>query len=71
MAEHAEAGTLLIVGYRASGTRGRTLVDGAHELSLFGQYVPVKARVVQINGLSAHADYEKIRAWLRARDLHP
>lgn len=66
-----ERSTILIVGYQASGTRGRTLVDGAHELSLFGQYVPVKARVVQIDGLSAHADYEEMLAWLRASDLHP
>ncbi len=63
--------TVLVVGYQAAGTRGRSLADGAHEIRIFGDFVPVKARVVQIEGLSAHGDYEEMIAWLKASDIHP
>ena len=66
-----ERTTVLFVGYQAAGTRGRTLVDGGKELKLLGQYVPVRARVVQLDGLSAHADYAELIAWLGASHLAP
>lgn len=66
-----ERSTILFVGYQGSGTRGRTLVDGAAELKLLGQYVPVRARIVQLDGLSAHADYVELIDWLRASQLAP
>jgi metallo-beta-lactamase family protein len=56
--------TILLVGYQAWGTRGRALQDGARELRIFGTTVPVRARVAQIAGLSAHADREEILRWL-------
>ncbi|MEL6810308.1 MAG: MBL fold metallo-hydrolase [Bacteroidota bacterium] len=56
--------TILLVGYQAEGTRGRQLVEGAHELKLFGKYYPVKAEVHQIESLSAHADQFEILNWL-------
>jgi metallo-beta-lactamase family protein len=63
--------TILFVGYQAAGTRGRALVDGTDELKLHGQYVKVKARVVQVEGLSAHADYAELIDWLKPAGLSP
>lgn len=56
--------TVLIVGYAAAGTRARDLAEGATALKMFGRYVPVRARVVQLPGLSAHADYPEVLDWL-------
>jgi metallo-beta-lactamase family protein len=56
--------TVLLVGYQAAGTRGRSLQDGARTLRMFGADVPVRARVETIHGLSAHADQEEILRWL-------
>lgn len=56
--------TVLFVGYQSPGTRGHAMLSGAGEVKLQGRYVPVRARVVQIGGLSAHADYRELLAWL-------
>jgi metallo-beta-lactamase family protein len=56
--------TILIVGYQAEGTRGRQLLEGAHELKFFGRYYPVKAKLHHIESLSAHADQAGILEWL-------
>ena len=56
--------TILMVGYQAEGTRGRQLLEGAHELRFFGKYYPVKATVEHIESLSAHADQNGILDWL-------
>jgi metallo-beta-lactamase family protein len=56
--------TVLFVGYQAAGTRGRSLVDGARELKLRGQIVPVHARIERLDSMSAHADSEETMRWL-------
>lgn len=56
--------TVLLVGYQAPGTRGRLLQDGSKSLKMFGEVVPVQARVELIHGLSAHADSEGLLRWL-------
>ena len=55
--------TVLLVGYQAEGTRGRQLLEGAHELKFYGKYYPVKAEIHQIESLSAHADQQGLIDW--------
>jgi len=57
---------ILFAGFQAAGTRGASLVGGAKEVKVHGQYVPVRAEVANVEGLSAHADYAGILGWLRA-----
>jgi metallo-beta-lactamase family protein len=56
--------TILFVGYQARGTLGRDIVEGAEEVRVLGQKKKVKARVVEINGFSAHADRDELLRWL-------
>lgn len=58
--------TVLFVGYQASGTLGRQIIEKSPEVRLFGQTVPVKARIAKINGFSAHADRKALDRWLDA-----
>ncbi|MFN9369446.1 MAG: MBL fold metallo-hydrolase RNA specificity domain-containing protein [Planctomycetia bacterium] len=56
--------TVLVAGFQAAGTRGRSLVDGARFLRIHGRDIPVKAAVRRVDALSGHADRSEIGRWL-------
>lgn len=62
---------VLLVGYQAEGSRGRALQDGAKYLSIFGEQVPVRAQVVEIGQLSAHAGKSELLRWISAFKTPP
>jgi metallo-beta-lactamase family protein len=63
--------TILFVGYQAVGTLGRHIVEGAREVRLFGKKYPVRARVTQIHGFSAHADRGELLRWVSGLEPGP
>jgi metallo-beta-lactamase family protein len=58
--------TIIFVGYAAAGTLARRIIDGARFITLFGEEIPVQARIYTINGFSAHADRDELLTWHKA-----
>ena len=56
--------TILFVGYQAVGTLGRALVEGIHEVKLFGESIDVRASIRTLVGMSGHADKEGLLEWV-------
>ncbi len=56
--------TVVLSGYQAVGTRGRSLQDGAREVKVLGRYVRVRADVVVDDTFSVHADADELVSWL-------
>lgn len=55
--------SVIFVGFAAKGTLARQIIDGAKTVHLFGEEIPVRARIHTINGFSAHADRDELLAW--------
>ncbi len=60
-----EDSSIVFVGYAASGTLARRIIDGATQVRLFGEDIRVRASIHTINGFSAHADQAELLAWHR------
>lgn len=58
--------TILFVGYQAAGSLGRTLLEGADQVKLFGEEVQVNAEIAQMSGMSGHADHDGLLRWLHS-----
>lgn len=63
--------SVVLVGFQAAGTRGRSLADGCDELKMFGSYVRVRAEIATIGSFSVHADHEELLAWLGSATRPP
>ena len=56
--------TILFVGFQVPGTLGHSLLNGAKEVKLFGEEVEVRATILNLRGLSGHADKNKLTEWI-------
>jgi metallo-beta-lactamase family protein len=63
--------TILFVGFQASGTRGQLLKDGAREIKIHGEHVPVRAHIRAFESFSRHADAPEILRWLGSLRVPP
>ena len=64
------ANAIVLTGFQAGGTRGAALLGGARTLRIFGREVPIRAEVVPIDSMSAHADADELLKWMGATP-HP
>jgi metallo-beta-lactamase family protein len=65
------ANAIVLTGFQAAGTRGARLAAGEKSLRIFGQDVEIKAEVVQVENMSAHADADELIQWMRSATRPP
>lgn len=63
--------TILFVGYQAIGTLGRSIVEGAQEVRLFGEPIQIRAQIRQLTGMSGHADKNGLIEWISGFEEKP
>jgi len=56
--------TVILVGFQAAGSRGRSLEEGQKEIKIHGKWVPVSATIVKVESFSVHADADELVKWL-------
>lgn len=66
-----EEATVGFVGYQAVETRGRQLMEGATDIKIYGEKIPVKAEIVSLSGLSAHGDQGELTRWIKSSEGTP
>lgn len=57
--------TVILVGYQAAGSRGRSLEEGEPRVKIHGKWIPVHAAIVKVESFSVHADSDELIAWLQ------
>ena len=62
---------VIIVGFQARGTLGRSLVDGTENINLWGEKVQVNAQIHTVGGFSAHADQQGLLEWYQGFENTP
>lgn len=63
--------TILFIGYQASNTLGRSLLEGAKKVKLFGEEIQVEAEIRRLEGMSGHADQTGLIRWITAFEQKP
>jgi metallo-beta-lactamase family protein len=61
--------SVVFVGYAATGTLGRRIIDGQKDVRIFGEEIHVAAHIYTIGGFSAHADQQGLLAWHRSSGM--
>lgn len=63
--------TVLFVGYQVPGTLGNALLNGVDKVKLFGEEIEVRANIVNLPGISGHADRDHLTKWISAFEKPP
>jgi metallo-beta-lactamase family protein len=63
--------SIVFVGYQGEGTLGRKLLDGAKQVTLFGEEVYVNAKIHNLEGFSGHADRDGLLSWAKGFQVKP
>ncbi len=63
--------TVVLAGFQAPGTRGEALQHHAEDVKIFGEWIPVRADVVELTSMSAHGDYSELITWLSSIKTKP
>lgn len=55
---------LLIINFQVKNSLGRKLLQGAKKAVIFREEIPVRAKIITIEGYSSHADQKDLYTWL-------